>query len=66
VTLLVLFVLLLHRAPGYPVSALLLPILLFGGVERFFVYLLGVLGEVLSHALRQIAQTVVGYLSPFK
>ena len=46
VALVVLLVLILHGAPGYPVSAALLPVVLLGGIERLLVDLLGVLGQV--------------------
>jgi hypothetical protein len=42
VALVVLLVLILHGAPGYPVSAALLPVVLLGGVEGLLVDLLGV------------------------
>jgi hypothetical protein len=55
VTLVVLLVLVLDGAPGDAVGALLLAVLLLGGVVGRPVDLLPMLGEVVPHAVRQIA-----------
>jgi hypothetical protein len=46
VALVVLLVRILHGAPGYPVGAALLPVVLLGRVEGLLVDLLGVLGRL--------------------
>jgi hypothetical protein len=61
--LIVLLVLVLDGAPSYPVGAALLPILLLCGVEGLLVDLLGVLGQVVPHAVRQVAEVIVRHLA---
>ena len=57
----VLLVLVLHGAPGDPVGPALLAVLLLGRVVGRALDLLRVSGEVVPHAVRQIAQAVVGH-----
>jgi len=52
--LFVLLVLLLDGAPGNPVAAILLVVLLLCGVVRRSVDLLGVLGQIVPYAVRQV------------
>src|ERR671915_1319361 len=57
----VLLVLLLDGAPGHPVAAILLVVLLLCGVVRRPVDLLGVLGQVVPHAVWQVGKLLVGH-----
>jgi hypothetical protein len=66
VALVVLLVLLLNSAPSDAVGAALLAVLVLGGVEGLLVDLLGVLGQVVLHAVRQLRDLLVGHLDlPF-
>src|SRR5215208_3060311 len=65
VALLVFLVLVLHSAPGYPMGAALLPILILGGVEGLLVDLLGVFGQVVLDVVRKLRYLLVGHLSSF-
>src|SRR5215217_7000036 len=64
-TFFVLLVLLLDGAPGNPVAAILLVVLLLGGVVSCPVDLLGVLGQVVPHAVRQIGKLLVRHAAAF-
>src|SRR5215216_4115626 len=64
VAFLVLLVLLLYGAPGDTVSTILFSVLLLCGVERLLINLLGVLREVVLHAVRQLRYLLVGHLAP--
>jgi hypothetical protein len=61
----VLLVLILHCAPGHPMGAAFLSVLLFCGVEGLLVDLLCVLGKVASYPLWQINELVVRYYPSF-
>jgi hypothetical protein len=61
--LIVLLVLLLDGASSHPVGAILLTVLIFGGVEGLFVDLLGVLGEVVLDAVRKLGDLLVRHLA---
>src|SRR5215210_4213383 len=50
-----------NGAPGHAVGAALLAVLLLGGVEGLFVDLLGVLGQVVLHVVRQLRDLLVGH-----
>src|SRR5215217_6559435 len=65
VALVILLVLVLDSAPGDAVGAFLLAVLVLGGVVGRAVDLLRVLGEVVPHAVRQIAQVFVRHLASF-
>src|SRR5215213_6116239 len=65
VALVVLLVFVLHGAPGDPVGAVLLPVLLLCGVEGLLVDLLCVLGQVVLDVVRQLRDLLVGHLSSF-
>ena len=52
VALLVLLVFLLYGAPGDPMGAVLLTVLILRGVEGFLIDLLGVLWQVVLHIVR--------------
>src|SRR5918995_3698721 len=65
VALLVLLVLVLYRAPGDPMGAILLPVLILGGVEGLLVDLLGSLGQVVLNVVRKLRDLLVGHLSSF-
>src|SRR5829696_7591371 len=60
VALLVLLILVLYRAPGYPVGAVLLAVLILCGVEGLLVDLLGSLGQVVLDVVRKLCDLLVG------
>jgi hypothetical protein len=64
VAVLVPLVFLLHGAPGDAVGAILLSVLLLRGVERLLVDLLGVLGEIVLHIIRELRYLPVGNPAP--
>src|SRR5215212_10339460 len=64
VALIVLLVLVLYRAPGDTVGAVLFSVLILCGVEGLLVDLLGVLGEVVLHVVRKLRDLLVGHLGP--
>src|SRR5215207_10528855 len=63
VALLVLLILVLYRAPGYPVGAVLLSVLVLRGVERLLVDLLCVLGQVVLDVVRKLRDLLVRHLA---
>jgi hypothetical protein len=65
VALVVLLVLVLHGAPGDPVGAIFLTVLLLGGVEGLLVDLLGVLWQIVLDVVRKLRDLLVGHLSSF-
>jgi hypothetical protein len=65
VALLVLLVFLLYGAPGDPIGAILLAVLILCGVEGLLVDLLGVFGEVVLYTIRKLSDLLVGHLDPF-
>src|SRR5215208_2959090 len=64
-TFFVLLVLLLDGAPGHPLAAILLIVLFLCGVVSCPVDLLGVLGQVVPHTVRQIGKLLVQHASSF-
>jgi hypothetical protein len=64
VALIVLLVLVLDGAPSHAVGAVLLTVLIFGGVEGLLVDLLGSLGEVVLDAVWQLRYLLVRYRTP--
>src|ERR671921_2661289 len=63
VALLVLLVLVLYRAPGDTVGAVLLAVLILCGVESLLVDLLGVLGQVVLDVVRKLSNLLVRHFA---
>src|SRR5215208_6654059 len=61
IALIVLLVLVLYRAPGDAVGAVLLAVLILCGVERLLVGLLGSLGQVVLDVVRKLCDLLVGH-----
>src|SRR5215208_6146061 len=61
VALLVLLVFVLYGAPGYPMGAILLAVLILCGVEGLLVDFLGVLGQVVLDVVRKLRDLLVGH-----
>src|SRR5215216_3934162 len=61
IALLVLLVLVLYRAPGDAMGAVLLSVLLIRGVEGLLVDLLGSLGQVVLDIVRKLGDLLVGH-----
>jgi hypothetical protein len=65
VALVVLFILVLHCAPGDAVGAVFFTVLLLGGVEGLLVDLLGMLWQIVLDVVRKLRDLLVGHLSSF-
>src|SRR5215207_3264227 len=65
VALVVLFILVLHSAPGDAVGAVFFTVLILSGVEGFLVDLLGVLWQIVLDVVRKLRDLLVGHLSSF-
>src|SRR5919112_2824490 len=63
VALLVLLVLVLYRAPGDTVGAVLFSVLILCGVESLLVDLLGSLGQVVLHVVRKLSNLLVRHFA---
>ena len=64
IALIVLLVLVLYRAPGDAMGAVLLAVLILCGVEGLLVDLLGSLGQVVLDVVRQLGYLLVRYRTP--